>query len=211
MIYYYISFILSALFVQNAVFSRALGASRVFHLSGHKKRDILTFGTVLTAMLTISAPIIYVLNGLLKSLPQRTRNILLPTLIVLVISLLYVLFFITSVVIEEKLFSKLKLSDRTKNTLSGIKYIMAPAAFNCALMGSVLASIKHLYGFWETLFFNFASGVSFTLAVIVLTASSQYLESEAIPRAFRGLPAKLLFIGLVSLALYGLTGHETLY
>ena len=29
-----------------------------------------------------------------------------------------------------------------------------------------------------------------------------------IPKAFRGLPAELVYVGLISLSLYGLVGHQ---
>jgi len=59
--------------------------------------------------------------------------------------------------------------------------------------------------------FGLGAGIGFTLATFFISVAYDYLYSAAIPRAFRGFPILLIYIGLLSLAFYGLVGHQLQY
>ena len=46
------------------------------------------------------------------------------------------------------------------------------------------------------------------LAMVLVREGELRLEMCNVPRAFRGLPVTLIYIGLISLAFYGLVGHQ---
>ena len=48
------------------------------------------------------------------------------------------------------------------------------------------------------------------LAVLLVTEARHRLRSKAIPKAFRGLPITLVYIGVLALAIYGFTGHSVI-
>ena len=48
------------------------------------------------------------------------------------------------------------------------------------------------------------------LAVLLVTEARHRLRSKAIPKAFRGLPITLIYIGVLALAIYGFTGHSVI-
>ena len=48
-----------------------------------------------------------------------------------------------------------------------------------------------------------------TQALLVNEARHR-LRSKAIPKAFRGLPITLVYIGVLALAIYGFTGHSVI-
>mgnify|MGYP007120002651 FL=1 len=48
------------------------------------------------------------------------------------------------------------------------------------------------------------------LAVLLVTEARHRLRSRAIPKAFRGLPITLVYIGVLALAIYGFTGHSVI-
>ena len=50
----------------------------------------------------------------------------------------------------------------------------------------------------------------FVLAVLLVTEARHRLRSKAIPKAFRGLPITLVYIGVLALAIYGFTGHSVI-
>ena len=52
------------------------------------------------------------------------------------------------------------------------------------------------------------TGIGFTLASYTVRIAFEHLSSNAVPESFRGFPITLIYIGLVSLALYGVIGHE---
>ena len=52
--------------------------------------------------------------------------------------------------------------------------------------------------------------VVLVLAVLLVTEARHRLRSRAIPKAFRGLPITLVYIGVLALAIYGFTGHSVI-
>ena len=53
-------------------------------------------------------------------------------------------------------------------------------------------------------------GYMIVLAVLLVTEARHRLRSRAIPKAFRGLPITLVYIGVLALAIYGFTGHSVI-
>ena len=53
-------------------------------------------------------------------------------------------------------------------------------------------------------------GYMIVLAVLLVTEARHRLRSKAIPKAFRGLPITLVYIGVLALAIYGFTGHSVI-
>ena len=62
----------------------------------------------------------------------------------------------------------------------------------------------------ESLGFGLGSGIGYVLAVLLVTEARHRLRSKAIPKAFRGLPITLVYIGVLALAIYGFTGHSVI-
>jgi Na+-transporting NADH:ubiquinone oxidoreductase subunit E/electron transport complex protein RnfA len=58
--------------------------------------------------------------------------------------------------------------------------------------------------------FDLGSGLGYILAVMLVTEAQHRLRSRTIPRAFRGLPITLIYIGVLALAIYGFTGHSVI-
>ena len=58
--------------------------------------------------------------------------------------------------------------------------------------------------------FGLGSGLGYVLAVLLVTEARHRLRSKAIPKAFRGLPITLVYIGVLALAIYGFTGHSVI-
>lgn len=83
------------------------------------------------------------------------------------------------------------------------------SAFNCASLGAImLASSISDASLGAYLGFSIGSGLGFTLATYFVRLAYHRLSSEEVPATFRGFPITLIYIGLVSLALYGLIGHQ---
>ncbi len=96
---------------------------------------------------------------------------------------------------------------------------------NCAVLGSILVvfrsgeTILKSYNFIpassvgyttlvQTLGFCIGSGIGYTAALILVNEGRRRLSLSDVPKAFKGLPATLLYVGIFSLAIYGLTGHS---
>ena len=60
----------------------------------------------------------------------------------------------------------------------------------------------------KTCGFAFGSGAGYTLALLLISEGRKRIALSDVPRAFRGLPVALIYIGILSLAIYGLIGHQ---
>jgi len=60
----------------------------------------------------------------------------------------------------------------------------------------------------QTLGYAVGSALGYTVAIFVIYYARKRLAISAVPRSFRGLPILLIYLGLLSLALYGLIGHN---
>ena len=59
--------------------------------------------------------------------------------------------------------------------------------------------------------FAIGSGLGYVLAVQVVAEGQRKLDHARVPEMFRGLPVTLLYIGILALAIYGLTGHTVTF
>ena len=84
------------------------------------------------------------------------------------------------------------------------------AAVNSGVLGTVLVERTQSFTLGESLGFGLGSGLGYVLAVLLVTEARHRLRSKAIPKAFRGLPITLVYIGVLALAIYGFTGHSVI-
>ena len=89
------------------------------------------------------------------------------------------------------------------------KYVHV-SAFNCAVMGTLftITDRADAYPQFNT-FFNFVfsgaeAGTGFIITAFMLTAAFRKLNSAKVPASFRGFPAMLVYLGLISMAVYAL-------
>lgn len=183
---------LTAIFLENLIFSRALGASRM--LSTVKQgKSLPVFGVLLTAMTVLASIAIYPLNLLLTE--AQIKVYYRPVLYVLVITALYAAVYLT--------LKKLLPAAHAK-----LGSMLTFATFNCAMLGSVLLTIDQTFNFAKTVGFGLGSGIGFTLAMLLMREGKRRLALCNVPKSFRGFPVSLLYLGMVALAMYGLVGHQ---
>ncbi|MDD3428390.1 MAG: Rnf-Nqr domain containing protein [Oscillospiraceae bacterium] len=183
-----------AMFAQNAVFSRALGVSRLVKMVDDPTIDTFIFGAMLTAVQLISTPLAWYANLLMAPLGSW-RPLVRPLIFVLCsgIGFFVVLFFIATV---------LKQVD-AKNAIAALPM----ATFNCSVLGTMLIAATQNFTLLQTMGFALGSSAGYVLAVMVATEAQRKLQSRAVPACFKGLPITLIYIGVLALAIYGFTGH----
>ncbi len=184
--------LLTALTLQNAVFSRALDITPLLAIP-FEKRSLRLFGLVLTGVSTIAS----LLAGLLNPLMGQWKNVqyLRP---VLYIILLAVLYGIVCLVLDWK----------KRDWLRDHSALLTAAFFNCAAYGAMALTVYAGYNWLESAVSGMGIGLSFLLAVFLLEQGKRCMSICNIPKAFQGLPAELVYVGLISLSLYGLVGHQ---
>ncbi|MGN0707595.1 MAG: electron transport complex protein RnfA [Faecalibacterium sp.] len=192
----FFTYALLAIFAQNAVFTRALGVSRLVQLVGDDRTNSWLFGLMLCITQVLVAPVSWFAAGWLKQLPYRAM--LRPIVYVSCIAV---------VCLAEWLVLKAgKKIPRQGQLLR----ILPLAALNSCVLGTVLVSRTQSFTLGQTLGFGLGSGMGYLFAVLMVTEAQRRLRSETIPSAFRGLPITLIYIGVLALAIYGFTGHSVI-
>ena len=89
-----------------------------------------------------------------------------------------------------------------------LKVVLRLACFNTAVIGAALIAVQGILTFTHVLGFAVGSAIGFSIALFLVEEGQRVLSLRQIPKAFRGLPITLLYIGILSLAFYGLIGHQ---
>ena len=182
----------TAVFAQNAVFSRALGVSRLVRLVGDSAVSNRTVGLLLCVILLLSSPTAWLLSQAMGG--WSYRRAVRPLLFILCATVAYLLVMY--------LIQWLKLP-RSKELIA----VLPLATFNTAVLGPLLIADTQSFTLSQTLGFSVGSALGYMLAVVIVAEGQRKLQSEAVPAPFRGLPITLIYIGILALAIYGFTGH----
>jgi len=192
--YIFLASAVTAMAVENPVFARALGMSRESLFIGQARSGIL-LGGMLTWMALFSSLFVAFTNYLLFGAPWSAL-MLRPVFYLAGVALAYA-------VTVKVLLVKLKFGEYNGKLIE-----IAPlATFNTALFGAFFISASQGFGAAQTIGYALGSGVGYTAAVMVLYYARKRLSLSPVPRSFRGLPVLLVYMGLISLALYGLIGR----
>lgn len=187
----------TAAILQNAVFARGLGASGET-LALNKPRGILRFGAFLIYIVTLSAALAWPLNYLLR-LYRLSSRLGIRYLSSITTLLCICLVFALTYVVTRAWLPRLHYA---------LRPLALPAALNTAVLGAILLAFSSGYGYLKTCGFAFGSGAGYMLALLLISEGRKRIALSDVPRAFRGLPVALIYIGILSLAIYGLIGHQ---
>jgi len=77
---------------------------------------------------------------------------------------------------------------------------------NCAVLGVSILNINAEYSFIQSMVNGFASGIGFTLALVLMAGIREKLELANVPKAMRGAPIAFIMAGCMSLAFFGFSG-----
>lgn len=95
------------------------------------------------------------------------------------------------------------------NFVGKIKITMLSILFDPLLMGVNLICIYREYTIFQGIWFIFCAYVGYILATYLVAAQAGNLsENQAIPQVFRGKPLLLIYIGILSMACYGMLGQQ---
>ena len=182
-----------AVFAQNAIFTRALGVSRLVKLADDDEVGSFTFGALLCAVQVISALLGFFVN---RWLSASTYWLYLRPLVMVLCSAAAFFVVLLAVVVCFRLHGAREIVS-----------VLPMATFNTCILGTLLLSSIQNFTLMQTLGFALGSGVGYVMAMQLAREAQERLQSDAVPATFRGLPVTLLYIGILALAIYGFTGH----
>ena len=184
---------LIAVFLQNSILERALGANVLIYAS-RKKEHVIGFFVAITYTTTISSPLVWLLDNYLGN--NSYYHLIMPLLYILIIGIIYVVTLVIIWRFAPKLFNSLK------------KYVHL-SVFNCSVVGALFLCSYQGSDIFTYLGYGLGTGIGFLLAAYLLYIATERLNSPLVPDAFRGFPIMLVYVGILSLALYAFTGYTT--
>ena len=191
-IFQFLTMMLTALFVENIIFTRALGTSWLFYLTKNPK-EILKYTLLLPGVTTLSGLIGYPLRGLLHS--HDMGHVLVPIMFIAITAAVYLAAYFVIIKFFPEKFENPGLN-------------LGTAVFNCAALGTLLVPANIRLDLISTVGYGIGMSLGFGLAAVIVGYGLTRLEYCRVPKIFRGVPIALIYLGLLSLAFYGLVGHQ---
>ena len=86
-----------------------------------------------------------------------------------------------------------------------VEPIMSSAALNTVVLSMPFVQRVFQMNAWQAMGFALGTALAFLFAVLVLSQAMTALKNPDMPKAFRGLPAVFIYVGILSLAFLGFT------
>ena len=192
----FMTFTLLAIGGENAIFTRALGLSSGLRVLRTPKKDTLYFCTALTFFQIINSLLAFFVVPLVsRLLPGEYIRFVTPVIIVVLCALSYIIVAMTmGLVLKRK-------------TFTNIIYSVTGASINSAIVGTIIYSLNQGLTFSQTMGYRVGTSVGYFLAMLLIEEGQRKIRDDLVPKPFKGLPVMLVYISILTLAIYGLTGH----
>lgn len=181
-----------AMFVENTIFARALGTSTML-IAAKNKNQFFGFGISITYITCITSAISYFADKIF--LKSDSSYMYMPIVYVVIVGLVYIL----TLLVLWKFANKIFLS---------MKKFVHISSFNCAVLGALFLNSKNSDSFLGYVGFGLGTGIGFMIATYLLSVAYDKLYADDVPDSFRGYPLIMVYIGILSMAFYGLVGHQ---
>lgn len=194
-----ISISLALIFVENTVFARAIDTSTLISVSRNRK-NIFGFGicavyfSVVTGFLGFFSDKFLLESQLLNELSYIYQ----PFVYMTILGVVYII----TLLILWKFFYKVFLR---------IKKFIHLSALNCAILGAMFLNAQNCTMLSEYIFRGIGVGLGFAFAIYLTAIVYERLHDESVPYCFKGYPLTLLYIGILSMAFYGLASSPIKY
>lgn len=203
----YMLLALSAILAENLLFSRGLGSDEIIRIIA-KPKEFMLFGFLLTFFTTTSS----IMGWLLDAIMQR-YNISPMVISQTIRATIYLLFLCGLYYLSVRLLSRF-----AEGFYDYISRALPIAVFNTAVLGAPLLFAKlrtpilgETYGdnFLGAVVFGLCVGIGFLFAASLVLEGIRQIDSMDLPEAFRGLPARFIYIGFLAMAFAGMAGHQS--
>lgn len=188
-IYEMMAVIIVAAVTENLLFARALGVDHILERT-KSYRAIIRLGAMTCVVSFLGGILAWVFKFALKG--YSWWPIFRGLSVLLSISMAY--FLITVIIGTRK--------------VKAAQSLPVVAAFNGASFGAVLIAILSKDTLLQTIAYCLGCSAGLTIAMMLVHSGRERLELCKVPKSFNGLPITMIYIGILSLAIYGLIGHQ---
>lgn len=163
-----------AVAAQNAIFTRALGVSRLVKMVDDGSVELLKFGALLIFVQFLSSLLGYFVNRLLAGSSFAYKAAFQP----LVLVLCSVVAFFVVLLGVALLGGRIAAKDYVE--------LLPMATFNCCVLGTLLLTTLGGYTLAQTLAFSLGTSVGYVLAVLLVDEGQRKIQNRNLPATFRG-------------------------
>ena len=186
----YLSIIVTAIFINNIVFSQFLGICPFLGVS--KRIDsALGMGAAVTFVITLSTVVAWLLQYYV--LNPLGLQFLQTIVFILVIAFLVQLL---EIVMKKTL----------PSLYQALGVFLPLITTNCAVLGVAIMVIQKGFNLMEAVTYGFSTSIGFTLALWLFAGIREQLELAELPRAMRGVPIAVVCAGMLAMAFMGFSG-----
>ena len=182
--------IVSAIIVDNFVFSRVMGICPFMGVS-NKVKTAVGMGAAVTFVMALAS---VKTNVLYNYVLVRFDVTYLRTLV-------FILVIASLVQLVEMIIKRVSVT-----LYEALGVYLPLITTNCAVLGAAILNIDNGYDIIESLALGIGAALGFTLALVLMAAIRERQETVNLPRAMRGKPIALMTAGLMSLAFLGFSG-----
>ncbi|RKZ40192.1 MAG: electron transport complex subunit RsxA [Gammaproteobacteria bacterium] len=179
---------LSALLINNFVFSYFLGLCPFFGVSG-RVETALRLGLASTFVMLITALCTWFLN----------------TYILIYAPYLRLISFIV-VVASTVQFVEMVIKKASPALFRALGIYLPLITTNCAILGFAIFATNRGYGLLEGLIYALGAGGGFTLALVLMAGLREENELSNVPKLMKGTAMSMIIAGILSLAFMGFSG-----
>ncbi|MCQ2129579.1 MAG: electron transport complex subunit RsxA [Bacteroidaceae bacterium] len=188
----YLLIFITAIFVNNIVFSQFLGICPFLGVS--KKISTATgMGLAVTFVLTLSTIVTYLIQ--IYVLNPNGLGYLQTLVFILVIAALVQMVEIILKKVSPPLYQALGI-------------FLPLITTNCAVLGVAILVIQKEFSLLQSIVYAVSTAIGFAVALIIFAGIREQLELVNIPKGMRGISIVLITAGLISLAFMGFSGVD---
>lgn len=180
------------LLTSNLILTQALGTSTLF-IAAESRKKLIGTAFAITVFTTAGSAAAYFINNFIiesfKNLTLLFYTLAVGLMYMIILTLLY-------------------FTGREK--FRDIRKYVHISAFNCAVMGTLftVTETAELYpernNINDFMLSGLQAGAGFLFTAFILTAAYKRLISSDVSASFRGFPAMLVYLGIISMAVYAL-------
>lgn len=186
----YISIIITAIFINNIVFSQFLGICPFLGVS-KKTSSALGMGAAVTFVITLATVVCWLIQYF----------ILEPLGITFLQTIIFILVIAFLVQMLELIMKKV-----TPALYQALGVFLPLITTNCAVLGVAILVVQKGFNLMESLTYGIATSIGFTLALWIFSGIREQLALQDAPKAMRGIPLALICAGILAMAFMGFSG-----
>ena len=180
----YIGIIITFVFINNFILTQFLGLCPFIGVSKNIESAV-GMGFAVTFVMALASLATWVIQNFIL-LPLNIEFLQTITFILVIASLVQ--------------FVELVIQNISPALYKALGIYLPLITTNCAVLGIAIISVQSKFNALESFVAGFAAGLGFLLAILLMSAIRTKLDSEWIPKPFRGIPIAFITGGLMALA-----------